>query len=246
MICEIHTKGIGSVSVLVRYYFLERKNRCDRIRERFLLEVSGMGLFRCSKPNRKQVIELDKISFPNKKYCVIYADPPWEYKESGGGHRGTAGLPYKTMSPKEIADLPIKEICTDSTILYLWATDPKLPIALNVMKDWGFDYKGVAYVWVKRNRKSDTPFWGMGRYTRKNAEFVLLGVKKNTIKAIRPLVHDSHQIIFEPVREHSRKPDKIREEIVRVCGDIPRIELFARGKYEGWDSWGDEVNKEEG
>lgn len=181
------------------------------------------------------------IPFPNRQYSIIYADPPWEYKESGGGHRGTAGLPYETMSPEEIAALPVQSISTDSTILYLWVTDPKLPVALDVMGRWGFQYKGISYVWVKSNRKSDSDFWGMGYYSRKNAEFVLLGVRKNTVRTIKPLVRNSHQIVHSPVREHSRKPDEVRDEIVRVCGDLPRIELFARQKFSGWDSWGNEV-----
>lgn len=181
------------------------------------------------------------INLPEKQYQIIYADPPWEYKESGGGHRGTAGLPYSTMAPEELAAMPIDRISTDSTILYLWATDPKIPVALELMRAWGFAYKGVAYVWVKQNRKKPTPFWGMGRYSRKNAEFVLLGVRKDTVKTMKPLARNSHQIIMEPIAEHSKKPDKVREEIVRVCGDVPRIELFAREKTPGWDVWGDEV-----
>ena len=145
------------------------------------------------------------------------------------------------MPPDEICEMPIGNISTDSTILYLWATDPKLKTAIKVMESWGFTYKGIAYVWVKTNRKSPTVFWGMGNYTRKNAEFVLLGVKQKTIKTIKPLAHNSSQIIQSPIEIHSKKPDKVRAEILRVCGDIPRIELFARERVEGWDAWGNEV-----
>lgn len=175
------------------------------------------------------------------KYQVIYADPPWEYKESGGGKRGTAGLPYETMSTDEICSLPISDISTNESILYLWATDPKLPEAIRVLESWGYTYKGIAYTWVKLNKKTPSVFWGMGNYSRKNAEFVLLGVKKNTVKTIKPLVRNSHQIIMESIQDHSKKPDKARNEIVRVCGDIPRIELFARQTAEGWDCWGNQV-----
>lgn len=168
----------------------------------------------------------------SSKYRIIYADPPWEYKESGGGKRGTAGLPYSTMTTEDICKLPIDEISTDSSILYLWATDPKLPEALKVMESWGYTYKGIVYVWVKMNKKTPSVFWGMGNYSRKNAEIVLLGVKKNTVKTIKPLKRNSHQIIMEPIQEHSKKPDKVRNEIVRVCGDIPKIELFARQHAE--------------
>ena len=144
----------------------------------------------------------------DKKYNVIYADPPWEYKESGGGHRGTAGLPYETMSTKDICDLPIDKIAKDNSFLYLWATDPKLPQAFEVMKAWGYTYKGIVYVWVKQNKKSDSVFWGMGRYSRKNVEMVLLGVKGNAIKEFPPLKRNSHQVIFSKVEEHSKNPIK--------------------------------------
>ena len=175
------------------------------------------------------------------KYDIIYADPPWEYKESGGGHRGTAGLPYETMSLQQLAELPIKSISHDATILYLWATDPKLPVAIELMEKWGFSYKGIVYVWVKTNRKNDSVFWGMGRYSRKNVELVLLGVKKKTIKQNIPLKRNSHQVVFSKIQEHSKKPDKIRTEIEEVLGEKSRIELFARQQVEGWDCWGNEV-----
>ena len=174
-------------------------------------------------------------------YQIIYADPPWEYKESGGGSRGTAGLPYETMSTEEICNLPISEISTDSTILYLWATDPKLKVALEVMERWGFAYKGVAYVWIKQNKITPSLFWGMGNYSRKNVELVLLGVKKNTVKTIKPIARNSHQVIMSPIEIHSKKPDVVRNEIKRVCGDITAIELFARQYTDGWDCWGNEV-----
>ena len=180
----------------------------------------------------------------NKKYNVIYADPPWEYKESGGGHRGTAGLPYETMSTQDICDLPIDKISEDNSFLYLWATDPKLPQALEVMKAWGYTFKGVAYVWVKQNKKTDSVFWGMGRYSRKNVELVLLGVKGNAIKDFPPIKRNSHQVVFSKVEEHSKKPDKIRQEIVEVLGSLPRIELFARQHADGWDCWGNEAPEE--
>lgn len=179
-----------------------------------------------------------------KKYQIIYADPPWEYKESGGGHRGTAGLPYPSMRLEDICCLPIQDMCDNSTILYLWATDPKLPYALEVMKAWGFEYKGIAYVWIKTNKKSDTLFWGMGNYTRKNVELVLLGTRKNTVRTLKPLYRNSHQVIMSPIEQHSKKPDKVRAEIVRVIGDVPRVELFARQKTPGWDAWGNEVESD--
>ena len=128
--------------------------------------------------------------------------------------------------------------------LFMWATFPTLPDALRVMESWGFIYKTAAFVWVKTNRKSSTPFWGMGAYTRANAEICLLGVTPgfNAGEAIKS--HSVHQIIEAPVKAHSVKPDETRKRIVELMGDVPRIELFARQHAPGWDVWGDEVDLE--
>jgi N6-adenosine-specific RNA methylase IME4 len=183
-----------------------------------------------------------KITDKNmKKYQIIYADPPWEYKESGGGHRGTAGLPYQTMSTDDICRLPIQQIADDKSILFIWVTFPRLEQGLRVIKEWGFMYYGLGFDWVKLNTNGITPFWGMGYYTRQNSEICLIGVKKDKNNRIKPQVRNILSVIHSPRREHSRKPDEIRDYIVKICGDIPRVELFARQKTAGWDVWGNEV-----
>lgn len=118
----------------------------------------------------------------DKKYQIIYADPPWEYKQSGSKvhSRGMAKQHYKTMCTEDICRLPIKDIKTGNAICFIWATFPNITEALKVMESWGFVYKTVAFVWVKKNRKTNTNFWGMGAYTRANAEVCLLGVSKQT------------------------------------------------------------------
>ena len=174
------------------------------------------------------------------KYNIIYADPPWEYKESGGGHRGTAGLPYKTMTPDEIKNLPVKKLCAEKCILFLWATFPKLELALEVIKAWGFEYYGLGFDWVKTT-KNNKPCWGMGYYTRQNTEICLIGVPKDKTRRLKPINRGVLSVVHSLRREHSRKPDEIRDYIVQSVGDLPRIELFARSKTEGWDVWGDEV-----
>lgn len=178
------------------------------------------------------------------KYNIIYADPPWEYKESGGGNRGTAGLPYTTMSTKDICDLPINDISADTSILFIWATFRKLKECLNVIDAWGFEYYGLGFDWVKTNKKSNTPVWGMGYYTRQNTEICLIGVRKNKSKRIKPLVRNVLSVVHSQRREHSQKPDEIRDYIVNICGNLPRIELFARQKIDGWDSWGNEIDSD--
>lgn len=174
------------------------------------------------------------------KYQIIYADPPWEYKESGSGNR-VVSAHYPTMNIEDIKNLPIQNICDDTSILFMWCTFPRLEQGLEVIKAWGFEYYGLGFDWVKTNPKSGTPFWGMGYYTRQNTEVCLIGVKKDKKKRIKPQVRNILSVVHSPKREHSRKPDEIREQIVQICGDIPRIELFARQEFDGWDCWGNEV-----
>ena len=191
----------------------------------------------CTPTDEEEIL---MINFPNKKYQVIYADPPWEYKESGGGNR-VVKAHYDTMSIDDICNLPVKDICEDTAILFMWVTFPRLEQGLRVIKEWGFEYYGLGFDWVKTNKKADTPFWGMGYYTRQNTEVCLIGVKKNHKFRIKPQVRNELSVVHSKKREHSRKPDEIRDSIVKICGDIPRIELFARQKFEGWDCWGNEV-----
>lgn len=177
----------------------------------------------------------------DKKYNVIYADPPWEYKESGGGHRGTAGLPYETMSTEDICALPIPKIADDTSILFIWATFRKLKECLRVIDAWGYEYYGLGFCWVKTNKKNPSPAWGMGYYTRQNAEVCLIGVPKGKDNRIKPQVRNVLSVVHSPKEEHSKKPDEIRDSIKRICGDVPAIELFARQEVDDWDCWGNEV-----
>jgi len=171
--------------------------------------------------------------------------PEWEYRNMGN-IQATANSHYKTMKQEDIEALPIKELADDNAILFLWATFPKLQEALNVIKAWGFEYKTVGFTWVKKN-KGGGNFFGVGWYTKSNAEICLIGVKGKAPKA-----SNSVSSIIESVPEgHSAKPMSVREKIVEFCGDLSRIELFARpnpqntldGKntFDGWDVWGNEV-----
>lgn len=141
------------------------------------------------------------------------------------------------MDNGSIANLPINEIADKNCILFIWVTMPKLNECFDIIRKWGFTYKTCGFVWIKKNKKSDSLFWGMGRWTRANAEICLIGTKGKP-KRISAKVHS---VIISRIREHSRKPDEIRERIVELCGDLSRIELFARQKVVGWDCWGNEV-----
>ena len=177
------------------------------------------------------------IPFPDKKYNIIYADPAWHYQTWSEGSKRNVTSKYKTMSMDEIWDLPIKDITDNDCILFLWVTFPKLLDCIKTIEKWGFTYKTCAFTWVKKNKKKDSWFWGLGYWTRANTELCLLATK-GTIKRQSAAVH---QIIDTPIERHSKKPDIVRDKIVELVGDLPRIELFARETADGWDSWGNEL-----
>ena len=180
------------------------------------------------------------LMLPQKQYDVIYADPPWSIQTTAQVPSGRpSARPYVAMRQIDVFDLPVVQIAKPDACLFLWATAPLLPEALFTIKQWGFEYKSVAFTWVKRNKKSDGWFWGMGWWTRSNAEFCLLGTRGNPKRANA----DVHSVIDAPVGEHSTKPHEARERIIRLCGaDKTFIELFARGQARpGWDVWGDEA-----
>ena len=171
-----------------------------------------------------------------KVYNIIYADPPWDYvnklPSSGKGQH------YNMMPTQAIMQLPVRDLSANDCVLFMWATFPKLQDGLDVIKAWGFDYKTCAFVWVKKNKNEGTPFWGMGSWTRSNAELCLLATKGN-IKRKRK---DIHQLIYRPIEVHSKKPPETRTLITKLVGDLPRVELFSRDAPMGWDYFGNEVN----
>jgi N6-adenosine-specific RNA methylase IME4 len=178
-----------------------------------------------------------------KKYQIIYADPPWSYKTyTKGSGNGNVLNHYETMSAVDIQKLKVKDIAERNSVLLMWATMPCLPQAIETMEWWGFSYKTVAFVWVKKNKKSiHTNFWGLGHYTRANAELLLLGTKGTGLPRISKSIH---QIIETPIEQHSKKPDIVRDKIVQLFGNVTKIELFARQSVESWDSWGNEIKSD--
>ena len=180
-----------------------------------------------------------------KQYKIIYADPPWSYNDKMIGYGGAEGE-YKTQDLNWIKSLKVSEIADKNSVLLIWAVSPLLPEAFEVIESWGFKYKTVAFCWNKMN-KGGSLVANMGRWTMGNVELCLLATKgkpKRVCKNIRQQV--------SAVREgHSKKPVVIRNRIVELMGDLPRIELFARSdklenlfgekELEGWDTFGNEV-----
>tara|TARA_Y100001938_G_scaffold146020_1_gene223963 strand:- start:432 stop:968 length:537 start_codon:yes stop_codon:yes gene_type:complete len=177
------------------------------------------------------------IPLPDKKYNIIYADPAWSYRDKASAGKRGACFKYPTVTQDWLNKLPVQEISNNDCILFIWVTHPKLNEVFDLIKNWGFEYKTCAFTWVKRNKKANTWFMGMGRWTRANSELCLLATKGKP----KRLSASVRSIIDTPIEQHSKKPDCTRDKIVELMGDLPRIELFARQKVEGWDCWGNEV-----
>lgn len=180
------------------------------------------------------------VDWPTKQYSIIYADPPWAYRDKRDKHPrlcGGALVHYPTMTLEQIKELPVSGIAAANAMLFLWATFPNLNEALSVFPAWGFTYKTLGFSWIKTNKNNGRPFFGIDWYTKSNCEVCLIGVRGRPTKASNSV----SSVIIAPREEHSRKPLVVRERIVEFCGDLPRIELFARQSAVGWDSWGNEV-----
>ena len=178
--------------------------------------------------------------WPTRKFAIIYADPPWKYNDRRNTHTrfcGGAMSHYPVMPVEDICALPVRELATDDAYLFLWVTWPTLPDALRVMEAWGFEYVTCAFNWIKTNTGDGGPFFGIGYYTKSNSEVCLLGRRGDPWK-----VSDGvSQVVQAPKQEHSRKPAEVRDRIVELCGDRPRIELFARQAAPGWSAWGNQA-----
>lgn len=173
-------------------------------------------------------------------YDIIYADPPWHYATRKTGTKFGGGVTdkYPTMSVAEICALPVNTWAADDSVLLLWTTMPYLQHSFDVVEAWGFCYVTMAFTWVKTNPRSGTVFAGVGNYTKSNAELCLLAKRGRGIARVNK---DVHQVIMAPRREHSRKPDETRDRIVRLFGDRPRLEMFARTATPGWSVWGNQT-----
>ena len=177
------------------------------------------------------------VGLPNGPFSVIYADPPWSYSDKRGNDPAWGAMTYATMPTREIAALPVAGIAAQDCALFMWATMPLLPDAFSVLTGWGFDFVTCAFVWVKQNPKSGGIYSGMGHWTNQNAELCLLARRGKP----RRVARDVKQIVIAPRGRHSAKPAEVRDRIVRLMGDVPRIELFARETVPGWEAWGNEV-----
>lgn len=170
-------------------------------------------------------------------YQIIYADPPWSYRDKANSGKRGACHKYEVMSLGDICALPVAEIAADDCLLAMWWVPPMPVEALQVIEAWGFTLKTMCgFTWHKTTKHGKDHF-GMGNWTRANAEnclFAIKGKPKRVCAGVR-------QIVTAQVRKHSQKPTEVRDRLVCLMGDVPRIELFARDSAPGWDIWGNEI-----
>lgn len=179
----------------------------------------------------------DISEVPLFRYGLIMADPPWAFETySEKGHEKAAQAHYDCTSLDWIKKLPVGHLAAPDCVLWLWATNPMLPEAIEVMRSWGFQFKTAGH-WSKKTSKGNQAF-GTGYILRCAGEPFLIGTvgSPETAKSVRSVVEG-------PVREHSRKPEEAFEAAERLCGDVLRIELFSRQERAGWDVMGNEVGK---
>jgi N6-adenosine-specific RNA methylase IME4 len=205
----------------------------------------------------------------SKKFSIIYCDPPWSYRDScNSGNRGAVHK-YSVMSLQEIVEMKpqIDTLAAENCALFMWATGPMKREAFHVLYKWGFKFRTYAFVWAKTSKGKPQPiklakepdtlrmqaqimadrlqnpldeiklFWGMGNWTRSNAEFVLLATRGKIKRASASV----NQLVIAPPRGHSQKPPEVRDRIVKLMGDLPRVELFARDLAPNWDAWGNQI-----
>jgi len=179
---------------------------------------------------------------PNKKYSVIYADPPWKFsnKKTGGSMKSGAENQYPVMTLDDLKNLPVDHLADDNCILIMWWVSAMPQEAIDLVVAWGFTIKNMnGFVWNKKTVHG-RPFFGMGFYTRAGSESAIIATKGK----FKPASRSVRAVITTIVQEHSRKPGQFRDDIVRLAGDVPRIELFARQSVDGWDSWGNQIDQE--
>lgn len=182
------------------------------------------------------MIEQQLARLPRHKYRAILADPPWTFRTftEGGGNR-SAERHYSCMRLGDVQQLDVRRVADVDCWLFLWATTPMLPWCIEVMRRWGFEYSGTAFVWAKTTTTGNRWHVGLGYTTRKNVELCLLGKRgkpERQSKSVR-------ELIVAPVREHSHKPDEQYERIEAFC-EGPYLEMFARQQHKGWCAVGDE------
>ncbi len=186
------------------------------------------------KKDRQKLLLNSQPEFKKKRYRVIYADPPWEYgqmQHTRVEQETTLEKHYPTMPTEVIAYMPVSEIADENSVLFLWTTSPKLYEAKQVIDGWGFEYK-ASIVWDKIKHN-------VGYYVSVRHEFLLIATRGSCLPDFKKL-EDS--VVSIERTEHSRKPDHFREWIDRLYTFGNKLEIFARTKTKGWDTYGNQLS----
>lgn len=184
------------------------------------------------------------VAQPRDRYDVVLADPPWSYYGQQDKW-GAAAKFYPLMTDDEIRALPIRELLRPRSVLFLWATGPRLDLAIECLTYWGLSYRGVAFVWVKTKRTGE-PIGAQGvrpSIVKPTTELVLAGSPMAKGRPM-PLADEGvPQVVMAPKQAHSAKPTEVQDRIERLYPNALRIELFARSKRDGWDAWGLDIDR---
>jgi len=173
------------------------------------------------------------------RYGVILADPPWRFRTWGEHNQAkSASRHYSLMTMDEMKALPVNQLATDHCALVMWAVQPMIPEAIDLMKAWGFRYKTMG-TWAKQSSTGRKWAFGTGYLFRCAAEFFVVGTLGEPVIGAR----DVRNLIVAPVREHSRKPDEMHANLERLFPCVARAELFARESRPGWETWGNQSTK---
>lgn len=173
-----------------------------------------------------------------KKYKLIYADPPWQFsnKNTGGSMSSSADAKYNTMTIEDLKNLDIESLCDDDCVLIMWWVGSMPQEAIDLVNAWGFKLKNMnGFVWKKLTKRL-LDFFGMGFWTRAGSESAIIATRGKPKPASRS-VRAVHSAV---VGRHSEKPQKFRDLAVELVGDVPRLEMFSRGEFEGWDVFGNQ------
>lgn len=174
----------------------------------------------------------------SKKYQIIYADPPWQFKNkrTGGSMKSGALSQYDTMSIDAMKKMDIQSICDENCVLIMWWVGSQPQEAIDLCHAWGFEIKNMnGFVW-KKLTKRQLDFFGMGFWTRAGSESALIATRGKP----KPASHSVRAVHSAVVGRHSQKPNLFRKLCVELCGDVPRLEMFARENHDGWDVFGNE------
>jgi len=198
------------------------------------------------KKIRKAIDELEAMKLLDKKYNIIYADPPWKFgsKSYQDGNRNMLDLDktqYDTMTIEQLKQLKIKNITDNDCICFMWVTDSHLKEGIGVLEAWGFKYKTIGFNWIKQY-KSGANCVNFAPWTLKSWEICLIGIRGTMGKY--KIANNIKGLLEEIRTKHSQKPQEARNRIEKLFGNLPKIELFAREKTEGWDVWGNEVESD--